>query len=52
MYAAISFYAIGPTPNRQAAAELALCIPCAVGNFSDQAGASSCLRCPEGAEWC
>ena len=36
------------TSSRQAAAELALCIPCAVGTFSNQPGVSSCKRCPKG----
>lgn len=35
-------------PCDEAAAEVGLCVPCAVGNFSDQLGVSSCQRCPEG----
>ena len=31
-----------------AAGEQALCIPCAVGNFTDKSGQSSCDFCPKG----
>ena len=36
--------------TKQAAADVRLCVPCAVGNYSDLVGVSQCEACPAGAE--